>query len=171
MYSCISLCAEPSSEFTALLEKASAGDAETQYDIAVSYDHGDLGVKKDTKESFKWYLKAAKQGYIKAQCCVGWAFKNGEGVKKDAKQAFEWYLKAAEQENTWAQYHVGEAYAKGDGVNKDLKKAAEWISKVDLNELRPLHLWWDYTSLREEYEIDKYSVSYTHLTLPTTPYV
>jgi len=124
-----------SPKFAALMEKATAGDADSQYDVAAAHDHGDHGVKKDNQAAFEWYLRAAKQGHIEAQCAIAWAYKNGAGVKADNRLAFEWYMKAAEQGDAQAQYNVGKAYVNGEGVEKDLKKAAKWISTININEV------------------------------------
>ena len=37
-----------------------------QFYLGTCYDNG-LGVKKDTKEAFKWYLEAAKKGHMESQ--------------------------------------------------------------------------------------------------------
>ena len=54
-------------------------------------------MKRDDAEAVRWYRKAAKQGYAKAQCNLGVAYENGQGVKQDHDEAVRWYLKAAEQ--------------------------------------------------------------------------
>ena len=54
-------------------------------------------MKRDDAEAVRWYRKAAKQGYAKAQYNLGVAYENGQGVKQDHDEAVRWYLKAAEQ--------------------------------------------------------------------------
>jgi TPR repeat protein len=49
---------------------ASQGYKRAQFYVGTCYDHGQ-GVKKDTKEAFKWYLKAAKQGHMESQYNIG----------------------------------------------------------------------------------------------------
>ncbi len=58
---------------------------------------------KDYEEAFKWYRKAAEQGYANAQTILGSIYANGLGVSKDIKEAVRWYRKAAEQGNANAQ--------------------------------------------------------------------
>lgn len=41
------------------------------------------GVKQDYFEAFKWYQKAAKQGYAKAQYNLGHMYYQGYGVKQN----------------------------------------------------------------------------------------
>ena len=58
------------------------------------------------------YLKAAEQGYAKAQFNLGMMYRRGEGVEQSDVKAVEWYLKAAEQMDSFC-IHVeggGERY-------------------------------------------------------------
>jgi TPR repeat protein len=65
------------------------------------------GVKEDFQEAFKWYQKAAKQGYAFAQCHLGRMYIEGKGVDKNLQEGILWYEKAAEQGDALAQYHLG----------------------------------------------------------------
>ena len=60
------------------------------------YDRG-RGVPQDYKLAFKWFTKAAEQGYASAQFNLGSMYNQGDGVPQDDKMAFKWYTKAAEQ--------------------------------------------------------------------------
>ena len=51
--------------FQATLEQAQDGDTESQVIVALMYEAG-RGVKADTIEASKWYLKAANKGNLKA---------------------------------------------------------------------------------------------------------
>ena len=96
--------------------------------MGLCYLYGD-GVEEDEKEAFQWFLKAAEQELVVAQCLVGWGYLGGEGVEKDEKEAFQWFLKAeaAEPEFVEAQYAVGYCYLKGVGVKKGEEKAYHYI--------------------------------------------
>jgi len=96
--------------------------------VGLCYLYGD-GVEEDEKEAFQWFLKAAEQELVVAQCLVGWGYLGGEGVEKDEKEAFQWFLKAeaAEPEFVEAQYAVGYCYLKGVGVKKGEEKAYHYI--------------------------------------------
>ena len=59
------------SRFKHALPGAEAGDAQAQYEIALMYEIGD-GTKKDTKQTFKWLLKAAEQGHAPSRYKLGW---------------------------------------------------------------------------------------------------
>ena len=71
------------------------------------------GVPQDYKMAFKWYTKAAEQGYTKSQFNLGVMYRDGVGVPQDYKMAVKWYTKAAEQGNARAQLELGVMYALG----------------------------------------------------------
>ena len=72
-----------------LLERATQGDANSQYNLGVIYTNG-IGVPQDDKEAVKWYLLAAEQGYASAQYNLGLMYNNGEGVPQDHVMAYAW---------------------------------------------------------------------------------
>jgi hypothetical protein len=79
----------------------------------------------------EWYLKAAKQGFVKAYFWLGVMYIDGVGVAKDEASAMEWFMKAAEQGNdSSAQFNVGIMYMNGNGVTKDDASAVKWFLKA-----------------------------------------
>jgi len=62
-----------------MLEAASDGDAEAQYNLGIIYRKGD-GQPRNPAEAFKWFKKAAEQGHVDAQHILGMMFTKGEGV-------------------------------------------------------------------------------------------
>ena len=89
-------------KFAALMRKAEAGDARSQFGLARMYYNGD-GVAKDDAKAAEWYRKAAEQGNAFAQYKLGDMYDKGEGVAKDTAKAKEWWQKAADQGNDAAQ--------------------------------------------------------------------
>ena len=85
---------------------------------------------KDYKMAFKWYAKAAEQGYANAQHNLGVMYERGRGLAQDYKIAFKWYAKAAEQGYKIAQNNLGVMYDRGRGVPKDYKLAFKWFTKA-----------------------------------------
>ena len=86
--------------------------------------------KKEYTQAVEWWIKAAEQGYSKAQYNLGRCHENGYGVPKSYKKAVKWYTKAAEQGHTDAQCELGGCYHMGRGVRKSFKKAVEWYTKA-----------------------------------------
>ena len=67
-------------------------------------------------EAFKWYRKAADQGFAKAQGNLGLMYEYGLGVPKSDIDAAKWYKKAAAQGLAETQSHRDAFAAKQRGV-------------------------------------------------------
>lgn len=109
---------------------AELGDADAQNKIGICYKLGLADFPQSYEDSVKWYLKAADQGFAKAQSNLAFLFLYGEGVHQDSKKAVEWFSKAAEQGNAIAQFQLAWCYSEGDGIGQDLEKAFVWFSKA-----------------------------------------
>ena len=72
------------------------------------------GVMQDYKQALYWYGKAAKQGNVIAQVCLGYLYLTGKGTKQNYRLGRFWYRKAAEH---------GDTIVKGM-----LKKLNDWFS-------------------------------------------
>ena len=77
---------------------AEQGDANAQYELAISYRDGD-GTKPDVKRALELYTLAAEQGLAKAQYNLGLMYGQGQGVEQSTTTAREWLEKAAAQGN------------------------------------------------------------------------
>jgi len=86
----------------------------------------DASNREDYAEAFKYYSKAAEQGYAEAQCILGLFYAKGQ----DYAKAAYWYTKAAEQGNAQAQFGLGVRYSCGEGIKQDYAKAAYWYTKA-----------------------------------------
>ena len=105
------------------------GNAEVQNRLGDCFYYG-KDIPGDYVEAFKWYRKAADQGYATAQSNLGWMYANGRGVPKDEALACEWYRQAADQGDATAQFNLGVRNANGRGVPKDEALACEWYRKA-----------------------------------------
>ena len=80
-----------------ILDKASKGDAEAQYEV------GNWFYERDSKESLKtatfWYIKAARQNHVDAQIRLARCYEEGIGVCQNENEAMEWYEKASSNGN------------------------------------------------------------------------
>lgn len=108
-----------------LTERASKGDAASQFNLGLMYAQG-TGLAKDSTEALKWFRKAAEQGYALAQYGIGVMYFNADGVAKDSAEAVKWFRKAAEQGDVYAKLELSLIYHKGDGVPKDDTEAVKW---------------------------------------------
>ncbi len=113
----------------ALLAKANAGDANSQWLVGEAYVTGD-GVRRDYTLAALWFRKAAEQGNSAAQAMLGLFYYGGFGVPKDFRQAANWYRKAAEQGIPMAQLALGALYKDGQGVPQDYAQAVEWFREA-----------------------------------------
>jgi TPR repeat protein len=106
--------------------KASAGDAESQYQLGVRYTSG-TGVTQDYTTAGKWLRMAAQQDHPDAQYLWGIALNTGRGVDEDQEEAVSWFTKAALAGKARARYQLGEAFVNGRGVTKDVAWGARWL--------------------------------------------
>lgn len=104
-------------------------ESQEQYELGCMYDFG-IGVDKDEKLAFSWYMKSAEQGYAPAQHNVAFFYESGTAVDANIDKAVFWYLKAAEQEFDQSQCSLGVLYEFGTGVKKDIKQAISWYEKA-----------------------------------------
>lgn len=89
--------ARPKADIAGWTAAAEAGDANAQYNLAVSYYDG-YGVWEDKAKSFELYKKSAEGGNADAQYCMGLVYATGQfGEAQDTSKAREWFQKAADQ--------------------------------------------------------------------------
>ncbi len=76
----------------ALAPAARSGNAEAEELIGVMHALG-LGVPRDPRRAFEWYLRAAMKGHPGAQSGVGWYYETGLGMEApDLVRAYMWYV-------------------------------------------------------------------------------
>lgn len=114
-----------SQDMLALLRKAEAGNAESQYILGRAYQAG-RPVARDSSEALKWYRKAAEQGYALAEFSLAAMYIDGEGVSKDSTEAVRWLRKAAEHGHAFAQFTFGYNVEQ----RGDFSEAAKWYRKA-----------------------------------------
>lgn len=79
-------------------ELANEGNGFAQLIMGDIYRDGNdaLNVSQNLAKSFRWYQKAANQGFMSAQNNLGVMYANGQGVRQDYKIAKEWFGKACD---------------------------------------------------------------------------
>jgi uncharacterized membrane protein YhaH (DUF805 family) len=78
-----------------LLERALAGDAVAQYDIASRYFTGSSGVPLDYAKAGAWLQKSAEQDHAPAQYNLGLLYFEGKGYAVDNGRAYFWATRAS----------------------------------------------------------------------------
>ena len=101
-------------------EKAEAGNAYAQYNLAICYRFG-RGVKQNLPEALKWYRKSARQGFSPAIHNLAVCYEKGLGTPKDIPEAMRWYRFAASQGDTDSQLLLSVHYN---------DKGKPWYSKA-----------------------------------------
>ena len=138
-------------------QQALSGKAEDQFNLAFFYDES---LNQDKEMTYQWYLKAAKQGYPRAQCYLARflrsQYKNAEAtrwllqaahqvespvMRIDLSGFLKWctnkeknmiieWWKKAAEKNSIAMYHLGQFYLDGTGVKKDKKLGMEYLEQA-----------------------------------------
>lgn len=109
---------------------AKNGSLEAQKRLAEIYKNGILGVSKNQKESFKWYLIAAERGDYDAAFYVALFYANGNGIEKNYVEAVKWYKIAADHGSSSAMNNLAICYENGRGVEKDEEEAFSFYLKA-----------------------------------------
>lgn len=78
-----------------MLPAAQAGNADAEELIGVMYAMG-LGVERDDRRAFEWYLRASMKAHPGAQSGVGWYYEVGRGMTApDLVRGYMWYVLSA----------------------------------------------------------------------------
>jgi len=87
--------------------------------------------KKNYKEAFEYYKRAAELGDTVAMVKLAGLHYDGEGTLKDYKEAFKWSRKAAELRNPAAMFYMGLFYYYGwEPIIRDYGEAIKWWKKA-----------------------------------------
>ncbi len=103
-----------------LLRLAERNDGQAQYKLGRKYYEGHE-VQKNLGKAFQWFRKAAGQGVVEAQFCMGISHH---------EQAVKWFRKAARQGYPKAQFNLGMMYLDGRGVSRDVDEAIKWFRRA-----------------------------------------
>lgn len=114
-------------QFKLNLIVAERGDPDTQFFVANFYEEG-RGVKKDLKQAYEWYNKAANNNHSDAQFKLGLFYQNGWGVKKDQDKAKFWYKVAEKNGSSLSTKHR----ASKETIKSQLAKRTEFERKQQL---------------------------------------
>lgn len=111
----------------ALHAKAEAGDSHSMGRLGFSYRDGTRGLRKDPKEAFKWFKKAADRGDPPAATSCGVAYINGSGVARNHTRGIAMIARAATLGSEHACSVLGWANECGHhGFDKNADEATVW---------------------------------------------
>lgn len=81
-------------------------------------------------QAFRWWKKAAEQGYVQAQFDLALFLQSGRGCKQDLEKAIYWMEKSAAKDFPLALYHLGWWYEEGIAVKADKAKALHYYFRA-----------------------------------------
>ena len=122
--------------FSLFINAAEQGHPEAMYELATCPEFLSEPFKSplSDEEGWRWLLRAAEGGSVKAQRDAGASLATGdwrEGkVTQDLPAAVAWYRLAAEARNADAQYNLASMLAEGEGCERDLPAAREWLRRA-----------------------------------------
>ena len=116
-------------QLKALLEKADAGDAMAQFELALHYAEG-KGTARSDPLAAHWYGKAAAQNLALAQYRLAVLYEKGLGVDRDEHEAKQLYQRAAEQGNIRAMHSLGLLAVENNEAKPNYTSAALWFGKA-----------------------------------------
>jgi len=122
------LAPQPSDKLNELEQRATAGDAEGQYELGCFYYEGAM-LDRDLEKSFFWHSKAAAQKYVQSICWIGILYRDAQGVEQNYDQAIKYFQEGASLEDAQSQFFLAQMYESGRGVDLDFDMAAYWYRK------------------------------------------
>ena len=111
-----------------LQSEAEHDNPEAQFQLGKLYEHGD-GVIRDYDEAEKWYARAAENGHMEAQRCMGMNCLEATLGRRDMTAAEKWFRMAAMQGDETSQLEL----AKICMVRKDMQgyeEALYWLHEA-----------------------------------------
>lgn len=120
-------------ELDADLEKAESllarameyGHTEAIYRLGGIYEYN----KKDIRQAYKYYEKAAELGHAYSKEIMGRAYLEGELFSKDEERAFYWFSNS--NDCTYCYYDLGKCYLYGIGTDIDVEMAVDCLEKAE----------------------------------------
>ena len=131
---------------TALANRALAGNAEAQFELADLYMHSEH--EDDILLAEEWALKAAENGLVEAMYWLGEGYtvyakdlaeEDPEESKKHFELGYYWLSKANIQKHPAATLELANYYRRGDVIEKDVEKSVKLVEQAaELGELQAM---------------------------------
>ncbi|OTG66630.1 tetratricopeptide repeat protein [Acinetobacter silvestris] len=122
---------------TDLFNRAVAGNAEAQFDLAELYMQSED--EDDNEHAEEWALKAAQLGHVEAMYWLGegYAFYAKDMLEEDPDEAkiyfehaYRWLEQASKFKHPAAILELANFYRRGDVVKKDVAKSIELVQQA-----------------------------------------
>ena len=104
-------------------------DPIAQHNLGICYEMG-RGVSKDPEAAFRYYKKAAEQGYTAGIFKLALAYAEGHGTDKNLKEAIKWYKIAAREGSVPAQNNLAAMYGRGEVIRKNSEIAKKLANEM-----------------------------------------
>lgn len=116
-----------------LSSRASAGDAQAQYELGRKYADGN-GVPMDRPRALMLYTASARQEFAKAEYEVANHYGGRTGQALDLRESFKYLERAATHGHLPAQVDIGFIYLNGNSLTpKDPAKSYPWFRRAANN--------------------------------------
>jgi hypothetical protein len=111
-----------------LRSRADHDHPDAQFQLGKVYQIGD-GVLRDNDEAEKWYTRAAENGYLEAQRCMGFCCLDATLGRRDMKAAEKWFRMAAMQGDEESQLELAKICMKRND-KQDQEEALYWLNEA-----------------------------------------
>lgn len=101
--------------------------------LGVCLEYG-YGTEINEGEAFKYYLKAAEDGYIRGMNYTALCYYYGTGVKENYPEAYRWFNDAANQGHITATYFKGKMLLDGEGCSQDITEGIQCVQSAAEND-------------------------------------
>ena len=124
-------------EVAALRARAEGGDASAMYELGFAYHEGERGLKKDRKQAFTWFKRAADLNHVRSLTNCGVLYLEGRGVERNDRRGFSMLGAAAALGSEHACGLLGWANAQGRyGLDKNPQEATRWYREMQTCDIR-----------------------------------
>ena len=112
-----------------LIKAAEQGNADAQYKLGLSYEHGER-LEQNYVKAAHWYILSSNRGNANAQYNLANMYEHGLGVSRNVYEAADLYKAAAEQGHSNAQTQYGLCLKNGVGTDREPAEAVKWFVKA-----------------------------------------
>ena len=112
-----------------LKEAADKGHDGAQATYGLALEFQNFGVKRDVRESVRYYKMSSDQGSLKGMYFYADMLEEGKGVEKDTAEALRLYRLAANAGHTQSIGYLGVLYIHGEIVPQDIAKGVSMINR------------------------------------------